>query len=723
MDLSHTEARRCFCRVRASARSAALYAPPFKPAESTRHLVGLMLSTVLLVASPLASAEHLADTVTVTAPVIDRSLPDIGAARARLDQVPGGTDVVDSERYRDGRASTLADMLQASPGVFAQSRFGAEESRISIRGSGLQRTFHGRGLLLLQDGVPLNLADGGVDMQAIEPLATRYTEVYRGANATPYGATTLGGAINFVSFSGRDAPGLQARVEAGSFGYKRASVGYGFVDGKLDGFVSASEFYQDGYRDHARQNTQRAFANLGYDFGGGVRSRFFLTGVNTESQLPGNLTLAQLRANPEQANPANLTGNQQRNFQLWRIANRTTWTVSSGLDFELLTYGMSKQLFHPIFQVIEQDSTDYGLQFRVNQRGHLFGLHNQLSWGVLANRGFVDEGQFANVGGRPGARRENNTQDSSNTGVFVEDTVQITEPLSLIAGGHWTRSTRDKRDFFLGESGCGNPASATAPCNDSVAQAFERWLPRIGLHYALTPSTAVFANWSGSFEPPSLSEVSNAFAGEQRANRAQRGQTFELGTRGSSQVGAYGLAWDVAVYRAELRDELLQLTLPSGATATVNADRTLHQGIEAGWRVGRGAWLWSTTATWQDLRFDGDSRYRDNTLAGLPEAFGVTELRWTGPAGLYVAPALQAASRSWVDFANTLKSAGYGIVNLRVGQRQSDGWGWFVEGRNLFDRRYSATTGVMRDAAGRDQAQFLPGDGVAVYAGLEYRPK
>jgi len=60
---------------------------------------------------------------------------------------------------------------------------------------------------------------------------------------------------------------------------------------------------------------------------------------------------------------------------------------------------------------------------------------------------------------------------------------------------------------------------------------------------------------------------------------------------------------------------------------------------------------------------------------------------------------------------------------LRVGQRQSDGWGWFVEGRNLFDRRYSATTGVMRDAAGRDQAQFLPGDGVAVYAGLEYRPK
>jgi iron complex outermembrane receptor protein len=108
----------------------------------------------------------------------------------RLQETPGGVDLIDAERIRDGRASTLADALRGSPGVFAESRFGAEEARVSIRGSACRRTFHGRGLLLLQDGVPLNLADGGFDMQAVEPLATRYIEVYRGANATPFGATT-----------------------------------------------------------------------------------------------------------------------------------------------------------------------------------------------------------------------------------------------------------------------------------------------------------------------------------------------------------------------------------------------------------------------------------------------------------------------------------------------------------------------------------------------------
>ncbi|MEX2515630.1 MAG: Plug domain-containing protein [Gammaproteobacteria bacterium] len=99
------------------------------------------------------------------------SLPSIQQARDRLNLAPGGVDVIDAEQYKQGRSSTLRDVLGWSPGVFVQPRFGSEESRLSIRGSGLQRTFHLRGIKLLQDGVPLSLADGGGDFQAIEPLA------------------------------------------------------------------------------------------------------------------------------------------------------------------------------------------------------------------------------------------------------------------------------------------------------------------------------------------------------------------------------------------------------------------------------------------------------------------------------------------------------------------------------------------------------------------------
>lgn len=48
----------------------------------------------------------------------------------------------------------------------------------------------------------------------------------------------------------------------------------------------------------------------------------------------------------------------------------------------------------------------------------------------------------------------------------------------------------------------------------------------------------------------------------------------------------------------------------------------------------------------------------------------------------------------------------------------SNGFAWFVEGRNLGDKRYASTTGVIFNANSTDQAQFSPGDGRAVYAGV-----
>jgi iron complex outermembrane receptor protein len=46
---------------------------------------------------------------------------------------------------------------------------------------------------------------------------------------------------------------------------------------------------------------------------------------------------------------------------------------------------------------------------------------------------------------------------------------------------------------------------------------------------------------------------------------------------------------------------------------------------------------------------------------------------------------------------------------------------FFVEGRNLSNKTYASTTGVIVNAGGKDQSQFNPGDGRAVYAGIEWR--
>jgi iron complex outermembrane receptor protein len=66
-------------------------------------------------------------------------------------------------------------------------------------------------------------------------------------------------------------------------------------------------------------------------------------------------------------------------------------------------------------------------------------------------------------------------------------------------------------------------------------------------------------------------------------------------------------------------------------------------------------------------------------------------------------------------------SDGYALLNLRLGGALGEGWSWFVEGRNLTDRRYAATTAVQANVRGADGAWYFPGDGRAVYAGLSWR--
>jgi iron complex outermembrane receptor protein len=117
--------------------------------------------------------------------------------------------------WADTPAATLKDVLDYTPGVFVQPKWG-EDSRLSIRGSGLSRNFHMRGVAILQDGVPINASDGSSDFQELGPTGFRYVEVYKGANALRYGANYVGGAINFVSPSSYDAERFQGRPPGSS---------------------------------------------------------------------------------------------------------------------------------------------------------------------------------------------------------------------------------------------------------------------------------------------------------------------------------------------------------------------------------------------------------------------------------------------------------------------------------------------------------------------------
>ena len=85
--------------------------------------------------------------------------PNTAQATRQVERTPGAVEVVPDTEFKSTPAQTLKDMLDFVPGVFVQPKWG-EDSRLSIRGSGLSRNFHLRGVQLYMDGIPINTADG-----------------------------------------------------------------------------------------------------------------------------------------------------------------------------------------------------------------------------------------------------------------------------------------------------------------------------------------------------------------------------------------------------------------------------------------------------------------------------------------------------------------------------------------------------------------------------------
>lgn len=667
-------------------------------------------ATLLCALASTAHAEpavRALDQITVTAERLALSAPGEGAARAEAERVPGGANIVGASEYADGRASTLADVFAFTPGVFAQSRFGAEEARVSIRGSGLQRTFHMRGIYLLQDGVPITLADGSGDFQAIEPLALAYTEVMRGANALEYGGTTLGGSINFVSPSGHDGWGLRSRLEGGSYGYKRALVSMGDVLNSGDYFASVSAYTQDGFRNWSEQENERFFGNAGFQLRDNIESRFFLSAVHSISELPGSITKAQISSDPELANPGNVSGRQHRDFDLYRLANRTV------IQFDQrrveLTAGYNyKDLWHPIFQALQQRSNDFYGGVRFVDEHALGSRANRLIVGFTPSWNRVNDDRFVNVAGEKGARTAQSTQRSQNFSVYAENQLDFTERWTLVAGAQWTDAERRYTDEFLSNG------------DQSLDVSYTKVAPKVGFVFRGGRDWTVFGNVSDSFEPPSFGELTGGPGVS--LLKAQSARTAEIGTRGKlSRV-----QWDVVAYAANVSDELLGLNAPNGQPlGTVNAPRATHRGLELGAQIALAPSVaWRSSYLWSDFRFDGNATYGDNRLPGIPEHFYRGEIIWSVRDGYALTLNSEwSPHRYAIDMANTFFADSYALVGLKASRDADHGLSWFLEGRNLADRRFASTTGVIADARGLDVAQFLPGDGRSVYAGLSWKPK
>jgi iron complex outermembrane receptor protein len=651
------------------------------------------------------------------------TVPSVAKQRAAVNATVGSVAFVDAGDFQNRYANTLRDVLKDTPGVFVQERYG-QELRLSVRGSGIARGFHLRGIELLQDGIPFNLADGSGDFYQIDPLALRSVEVYKGGNALTFGATTLGGAVNFVTPTAYTAfaPNI-LRIDGGSFDTVRENFQFSRISGPADFLINGTFTNSDGYRAHETQRTQNFNANIGYQLAPGVETRFYIGSYITDQKLPGALTLFDAFNNPRLANPTAISGNQSRQVETQRIANRTSFLLDVGkLDID--TWAIHKSLYHPIFQAIDQDGWTYGIAPRWAGTFDIGGYRNDTILGLRAFAGQNSALQFVNIAGQRGAQTLNALQSASNYEAYGENRFWFLPDVALMTGAKLFSSNRT----YSNKGGF-----AANPTVQFGNVTYEGVNPKLGLLWQPLPDIQVFGDITRSRDVPDFSDLAqmNLLRTTFVPLEAQRAWTYEAGTRGRVDR----LLWDVTVYRSQVRDELINFSINPGLNipaATFNAPRTIHQGVEAAvsFEVARdltgiGDTL-SLTQIWthNDFRFVRDPAFGNNRIAGIPDDVLRTVVSYAHPSGFYFSPSVDWVPHgAFADHANTLRVPGYALLNVQTGIDFKNGVSLFVDARNLTDERYISDISVVTNAATTAGgpaalAAFYPGNGRSIFAGV-----
>lgn len=361
--------------------------------------------------------------------------------------------------------NNMADMLRYVPGVWAQSGYGNDELFFSSRGSNLDAVDDKNGVKLLQDGLPVTTADGNNHNRVIDPLSARFVSVARGANALTYGASTLGGAMDFVSPTARNSPPLALFVNGGSFGSLNGRATVGGTSDTVDGLLTVEGRNWDGYRDHSDQERWGLYGNAGWRPSASTHVQLFATYVHNELRLPGALTRAEVDEDPDQASQAALDGDYGNVVKTARVAAKATWSLggngrlAAGLSYE------GQSLFHPIVDrilidfdgpgpnppvevfslLVDTDHRDFGAMLRYDRS---LGKHDMLV-GLNYGKGSVEGGNYRNLNGQPNGISEYVDNRADSVEAFVVDRWRTSERFTLVFGGQlvsaWERSRRSTR--------------------------------------------------------------------------------------------------------------------------------------------------------------------------------------------------------------------------------------------------------------------------------------
>ncbi|MEW6245532.1 MAG: TonB-dependent receptor [Nitrospirota bacterium] len=699
------------------------------------------------------------DAVRTEAPLVQMAPVVVTATRAPkpLTLVPGAVSVVEQKQILQGRPATGVDeTLRYAPGVQAERRFGPDDVRISIRGSGVRSTFGVRSIRVLIDGIPLTEVDGQTRLEPIDLDAVARVEVLRGPNSTLYGNASAG-VINYVLEEGeKDNRYAEPRFVFGAYDFYKYRLKSAGATDRFGWMANYSYLDYGGYRDHSTTRNQRFLGKFKYTINDRSDLSLVVTYGQLDGDIPGNLTMTQFRTNPRQQQqtlhaipPATFPANTPfaafqpaRKDERFRPAVVYRNQFSENQEFSLTGFFGTRDLHHPLCcfpaSFITLTRVENAAFAKYTNTVPFFGLPNRLIVGYdWQDQNSVNK-NFDNVLGSPGALRVYTQERISQDGFYAQDELSILEQVELVGGVRYSQ-VRFKIDDRLKAGGI----------DGSSRRNFAQTTGLAGVRYSPVKWANFYFNFGQSFETPTGTEFRNPTTptgvGLNPFVQPQKSSNYELGVKGAVGETLY---YDFAIYRQHFSDELIQFSTGFTGACSIfapcfrNAGKTDHDGFEVGL-----AYKPLRALTIQVAYTYADYRFRDyvvngvqlagRRLPGIPEhrliidatyeqqegllAGAFAGVEWQYQTAYFVSDTnLDSVSPTGTNPQNDRKNPGYTVTTLKGGYKAmlSKHWGLELFGRleNIFDANYAFAT--INPAS---QPAFGPFIGRNVFSGFSLR--
>lgn len=526
--------------------------------------------------------------------------------------------------------NSLQELLLNAPGVFTlNTNNQAQDLRVSIRGFGSRAAFGVRGVKIIVDGIPETTADGQGQLDGINLGIIQGIEVLQNGAAALYGNAS-GGVLNITTFD-EDAFGeknafLRIGIAFQSFKGQQYQLTAGKKIKNSHIIFHANHQNGEGYRQQAKYKSTNFNLRFVHQFTSESKIEAIANYLNSPvAEDAGGVDALSFAEMPWAARDRNIQFKAGEAIQQAKGSLR--YTYEFGKKSTLETYGFYTQrkfdgrLPFANGGAIQLDRDFYGHGSSLSGSKPLINLNWQyhLGYEIQAQRDMRT--RFDNNDGVNGDVVLLQKEQFTNAGFFLLNDFNYKK---------WIFNTSIRYDLNHIEV----KDELLTDGEDSGKIDLNAWNYSLGITYQLSSTKNIFAQWSTSFETPTLSELSNNpdGSGFNPFLRAQSAVHYEAGIKGFIKSLT---TFQMSAFYVDSKNEILPYELADfpGRSFYRNTGTTRRLGLEFYLKHGFNEKISITGSgavhkfTFSDYVIDGIN-LDGKRLPGLPFFRGGLNLDW-----------------------------------------------------------------------------------------------